>query len=647
MLTPKYLQRIIEATEKKASQLNNYLTNKVVDRILTLFENTGEINVNPASIHDMKKLESAGKLFDEVQEEIIRYLPIIQDEVRVAFMDASGKINKDVYDFTKHVIDVEHEKGELLDVEIPELPKATDFEKVGIPQSAADLNLTPKEIRMLESAYNRTNGEIYNITQTTAAATQQTFIDACDSAYWKVAHGVSPSTAITEAIEEVAAKGITTVHYGSREDKIEVAIARAVRTGINQANGDIKLTRCAEMGVGHVIVNSHIGARVTKHEDYTNHSLWQGKVYKLDWSNPALSKYQPTEQEIKENKKSFAFLNVIKQFFTRKMVEEEYEDFITVCGYGKMLGISGINCRHGFDPFVPGKSINTNQPIDSEKNRQQYELEQKQRAKEREIRELKRKKYAFDNAEPSDTQTKEAIEEKRKELKEKLTQKRAEYREFCKENRLSTENYRLQVAKAYGVSNSEVPMRSDNEYVPRTREEMMFATDEMKSELDKILTRKSKWSGNIHVDSNLVGGKKEWSCDITVCEGASDVTLRHELIHSYSVSYYDEKLYKANQIIEEASTELLAREMERKVKGFVKEYDKVMDSDVLALLRINELAKIEKTPYDWAVLVMNQEMPDRIAWIVSQVYQKDLRDKVLDEIYECIARLEGGYMREL
>lgn len=464
MLTPKYLQRIIETTERKTSQLNSYLTSKVIDRILTLFENTGEINVNSASIHDIKKQEAAGKLFDEVQEDIIRQLPAIQNEVRIAFMDAAGKINIDVYDFTRHVIDVEHEKGELLDIELPDLPETTDFEKVGIPQSAADLNLTPKEIRMLESAYNRTNGEIYNITQTTAAATQQTFIDACDSAYWKVAHGVSPSTAITEAIEEVSAKGITTVHYGSREDKIEVAIARAVRTGINQANGDIKLTRCAEMGVGHVIVNSHIGARVTKYEDYTNHSLWQGKVYKLDWSNPVLSKYQPTEQEIKENKKSFAFLDKIKQFFSGKKSEKEYEDFITVCGYGKMLGICGINCRHSFDSFYPGVNVNINKPIDPEKNRQRYELEQKQRAKEREIRELKRKKYAFDNAEPSDKQTKGAIEEKRKELKEKLTQKRTEYREFCKENRLSTENYRLQIAKKYGVINNNAKVSVLNEY---------------------------------------------------------------------------------------------------------------------------------------------------------------------------------------
>lgn len=637
MLTPKYLQKIIEATEKRTSQLNSYLTGRIVDRILTLFENTGEIDVNPASIHDAKKQEAAGKLFDEVQEEIIRQLPDIQKEVRTAFMDAAGKMDKDVYEFTKHVIDVEHEKGELQDVELPDLPDATDYEKVGIPQSAVDLNLTPKEIRMLESAYNRTNGEIYNITQTTAAATQKNFIDACDSAYWKVAHGVSPGTAITEAIEEVSAKGITTVYYGRREEKIEVAIARAVRTGINQANGDIKLTRCAEMGVGYVRVNAHIGARVTKYEDYTNHSLWQGKVYQLDWSNLTLSKYQPTQQEIKENRKSFSFLNAVKQFFARKQSEEEYEDFITACGYGKMLGICGINCRHSFDPFYPGVNINTDKPIDSGKNSQRYELEQKQRAKEREIRELKRKKYAFDNAEPSDEQTKEAVEEKRKELKEQLTKKRVEYRDFCKENKLSTENYRLQIAKAYGVENSDTPKRFMNEFTKRSKAEIVKKTSETKQELDDIITRESKWSGNVNVASLDAGGQKEWNCDITVGENASDITIRHELIHSYSLSYYEKEEYLKHRIIEEASTELLAREI-GKLKGEILSEDRW---DIQLLRNINNIAKINDTDYDFAVSLMNQEMPERISWLIRQINKAQISDLEQDNLFDIISKLEG------
>lgn len=482
MLTPRYLQRIIEATEKKAEQLNDYLVSRIVDRILTLYEKTGEMNINSSSMHDVLKMEYAGKLFDEIQDELARRMPEIQKEVRMAFYDAAGKINADMYDFTRKVIDIEHEKGELRD--IPELPNVTDMEKAGIPNSEKDLNLTPKEIRMLEAAYNRTNGEIYNITGTTASVAQQSFIDACDTAYWKTAHGVSPSTAITEAIEELATKGITTVHYGNRKDKIEVAIARAVRTGINQANGDIKLTRCAELGVGHVVVSSHIGARVTSSEDYTNHAHWQGKVYSLDWNNPVLSKYQPTQQEIQENQKLYGFLDKTKQFLKR-LSGKKYKNFISYCGYGKMLGICGINCRHSFDPFWEGVSINTWKPIDPEENKQRYELEQKQRAMERKIRNIKRQKNAFDNAESTDEQVQKAIKDKRREINKLLKQQREEYRKFCRDNRLSTDTYRLQIAKVNGVSNDYIISKPIK--IPEGIEKIPGMTENIQREIQKGL----------------------------------------------------------------------------------------------------------------------------------------------------------------
>ena len=449
MLTPKFLQRITEATEKKTGEVNEYLTQRIVDRILHVYEKTGEVNVNSAALFDALKQQESGKLFDEVVEEIARRMPEIQEEVRQAFYDSAGKISKDMYDFTQRVIEIEHEAGELLDIDLPDI---TDWEQVGIPKTAKDLHLTPKEIRMLEAAYKRTNGEIYNITQSTALATERTFVDACDNAWWKVMHGVSPDVAIMEAIEEAAAKGITTVHYANREEKIEVAIARAVKTGVNQANGDITLTRCAEMGVGYVLVNEHIGARVTKAEDYTNHAHWQGKVYKLDWGNAKLAKYEPAQEEIKENKKSFGFLEKIKQFLSRKPTRQ-YEDFITVCGYGKMLGICGINCRHSFNPFYPDININTNKGFDKQENEERYRNEQKQRTMERTIRELKRREAALKHAENQTDN--EEITKRRIELQERIKEKREEYIEFCKDKKLTRESYRLQIAKKYGVSNGD------------------------------------------------------------------------------------------------------------------------------------------------------------------------------------------------
>ena len=638
MLTPRFLQRITEATEDKTAKLNKYLTQRIIDRILHVYEKTGEVNINTAALFDALKQQESGRLFDEVVDEIAKRLPEIQNEVRQAFYDSAGKISNDMYLFAQEIVELE-------DIPNVKLPKVSDFERIGIPKKAKNLNLTPKEIRLLEAAYKRTNGEIYNITRTTAQASEKTFINACDSAWWKVTHGVSRDEAIMEAIDEVAEKGITTVHYANREEKIEVAIARAVRTGVNQANGDITLTRCAEMGVGYVLVNEHLGARVTKYEDYTNHAYWQGKVYKLNWNNPVLAQYQPTPQEINENSKSHSFLAKIKEFLTgaSRIKDEKYKDFIEVCGYGKMLGICGINCRHSFNQFYPGINNNTNKGIDSQENAQRYANEQKQRAMERNMRDMKRREEALAYAEKQTDN--EEITKRRKELQEKLKKKREEYVDFCAENKLTRESHRLQIAKVFGVENHEIVPRSmSNDFVKRTHEDIYKAARNIKSELDGIMVKKSKWSEKI-IFHEGVGCKKEWNCDITLCEGASNIAIRHELLHSYSLSHYPKKIYLENQILEETNVELLSREIERIKTGYWKPLDEKYDSDLMKLLRINEIAKLYPSRYEYTLALINQDLPKRMQWLTQKVYNNldNIDEELIDELYSCITRVSGRY----
>lgn len=450
MLTPEYLTRIVEATQEKVSEVNAYLVARIARRIKELFESTGKVDISPSSISDIKKQIASGKVYEDVQSEIEKKLPGIQREVKRAFYDAAGKISYDNTVFTEKVVEIEQEQGNLLDIE---LPKATKLERIGIPEDASKLNMTPKEIRVLESAYKRTNGEIYNLTRTCAGEAQRDFIEACDRAFFRVKRGVSIDTAIMDAINEVASKGITTVHYGRRNDSIESAIARAVRTGVNQANGDIVLTRCAEMGVSHVLVSQHAGARVTKRDDYTNHSLWQGKVYRVEWGHPTLAQYEPTMQEIQENSSSFSFLDKIKGFFQSKSDNSKYQDFITECGYGQMLGICGINCRHSFGAFYPGVNINTNKPINQKLNEEKYNLEQKQRGMEREIRKTKRIKSAIEASELEGEEFTDRIREINRLIKDQV----ASYNIFCAEHAdkgIKPINWRLKVAKVEGISNS-------------------------------------------------------------------------------------------------------------------------------------------------------------------------------------------------
>ena len=135
----------------------------------------------------------------------------------------------------------------------------------------------------------------------------------------KVQSGVSVQKAVVEAIKEVSDRGIEVVDYRlGKSDRIEVAIARAVRTGVNQANADIVLTRCAEMGVSFVKVSSHLGARVTGTNDYTNHSWWQGRVYALNWDNSVLKEFAESANVEDEG---FEWLNQM-----RKAMQEKYQN---------------------------------------------------------------------------------------------------------------------------------------------------------------------------------------------------------------------------------------------------------------------------------------------------------------------------------
>lgn len=443
MLTPEFLLRIVEATEEKTAELNNYVAERIAKRIMSLFSKKGKVELIPSSVLDARKAKETGKLTEEVSQIVEEKLPEIKSEVKKAFVKAANQIDADNRLFTQKVVQVELDNGVIQDIELPEL---SDYEKSGIPKKIKDLNLTQKEVRLLERAYRVTNGTLNNLTRTTALASQRTFIAAVDTAYWKATHGVSIHTAIAEAVEECAKEGAYVLYPTGHRDRIEVAVARAVRTGINQAAGDITLTRCAEMGVNAVIVSSHAGARYTDKDEPANHMSWQGKVYSIDWKSPALSQYEVTEEEREENKGIFKFLDRIRIFLNRHQ-EKTAGDFIAVTGYGTGEGLCGWNCRHSFGPYYKGISVNDNKPYDSEEDKRKYDLEQEQRAKERKIRELTRKRNVCRHSmkESEDDVLADEFKEKYQKIQKNLDSARDSYEDFCQKNNLKTRQERLKV----------------------------------------------------------------------------------------------------------------------------------------------------------------------------------------------------------
>lgn len=432
MIDADYLSLIMDAVEEQLGEIQDYLLEKIANRVYeTFLDNNANLFI-PATRQEMRLLLNSGMLYEEIQTEIEKRLPSIRGIVHDEFLKSAAEISKQSLETARMIVDVAG-----INVDIP------DLEKVGIVKSAKDLHMTEYEIRQMEAVYRRTMGDITNMTKTTADMSQQAYIDACDTAYLKVKTGVSLQTAIIEAIRDLGKQGVKVVEYsnrtGTREEKIDVAVARAVRTGVNQANGEIVLTRCAEMGVPAVYVSEHLGARVTKADDYTNHSWWQGQVYSVDWTKNAELKDLLDGARLEQP--GFEYLAEMRDELSK--VKSNYPDLVEHTGFGKMLGLCGINCRHTMSPFYPGINIDRGSQIDKAKNEERYKLDQKQRAMERAIRETKREYSAFKGVKSDD----EEFKKEKKRLRDKLQKQSDRYLDFCQKNGLKPRNMSLRESR--------------------------------------------------------------------------------------------------------------------------------------------------------------------------------------------------------
>jgi hypothetical protein len=87
-------------------------------------------------------------------------------------------------------------------------------------------------IRLMERNYEKSLHEWNNYTGTFANEAQKLFINQCDLAYDKVMSGATAyDQAVREAVETVASDGVIVEYPSGHKDTLEVATARAVRTG--------------------------------------------------------------------------------------------------------------------------------------------------------------------------------------------------------------------------------------------------------------------------------------------------------------------------------------------------------------------------------------------------------------------------------
>ena len=383
MLSPEYLARIEEGSEEIASQLHTYIIRHIIDRMMIRIGRGYDYLLTSSDRWRIQILQDAGYLLEDITAELSKYTKRQEKEIKAAMEEAGIK-----------ALEYDHKI----------------YEAAGL--SPMPLTQSPALIRLMERNYRATLGEWNNYTRTTAEAAQRLFLNECDLAYNKVLSGaVSYSRAVKEAVDNVVSGGVIVQYPSGHKDTIETATARAVRTGVAQATGDISIKRMEEMNWDIILVSAHIGARTGDGgQNPGNHLWWQG------------------------------------QFYSRTGSDRRFPPF-SQTGYGTGEGLCGWNCRHSF-----GSGDGVNNPykdIQTADNYKVEQLEKRQRTLERRIRKTKREvmgmQEAVDKCKDEPAKFEMQLELDRKSYL--LQRKNKAYNEFCKTNDLRTQQERLQIAR--------------------------------------------------------------------------------------------------------------------------------------------------------------------------------------------------------
>lgn len=378
MLTPEQLAYCADDMIKLYSRLDEAIVRDIARRITkagTLTE-TGRLQINA--------LQNVGMLYDDILKTISSY---------------TGKSESVLFDL--------FENAALWSVEYDmDIYAANGLNPI-------PLNMSPAAMQVLEAGYIKTNGNINNLTRTTAVTSQTSFIDACTFAEMKAESGAfSYEQAIADAIKQIAIPGGYVLYPSGHKDRIDVAVRRNVMTGVGQTTGQICLGYAQDMGCDLMEITAHCGAR-------PSHAQWQGQVVSLS------------------GRKGYLSLSDI--------------------GYGTGDGFKGWNCRHDWYPYFEGSPRMYSEKDIEELNAENikfpdgsmhtyYEAEQYQRAYERAIRETKRILAAQDECikNTSSESLKRAVQNDFDKFAVKLKKQEAKLNDFCNKTGLLKDNARVQ-----------------------------------------------------------------------------------------------------------------------------------------------------------------------------------------------------------
>lgn len=331
MLTGDEIESLPIGLEKQFRQLEKRIMRDIIRRL----KSAGEIT--RAADWQIYRASELGKAADDIKKEIAEALGASEAEVNKIYTDAAK---------------TDWARSKKL------------YKAVGQAAVAYKDNEPLKQL--VAAIKKQTADELKNITRTLGVATAnkgkiktvsltEYYTDMLDAAVLDISSGAFDyNTVLQHTVTQLANSGIRTINYDSvskrpSSARIDVAVRRAVMTGIGQLTARVSEDNANALGTDMYEVSAHSCCR-------PEHVEWQGGWY--------------TMAQLK-----------------------------SVCGYGKVDGLKGANCGHDFYPVIPGvsepaytaeelKQMKADEAEEHEykgKKYTKYEASQKQRRLERTV----------------------------------------------------------------------------------------------------------------------------------------------------------------------------------------------------------------------------------------------------------------------
>lgn len=424
MLSPSYLESLPVGIVNQYAELESWIIADISRRIAG-----ADFVMTPTAEWQIKKAQMLRLSYDDVVKQVSRTLGKSQKEVRALFKEAGVTALKS---------------------------DASIYSLAGKDPTAFMNSLALN--RTLMAGIQQTNGLMSNFCRSLASESNKLYNDLLDQAYFEVQSGAfSYQTSIRKAVKQLGQQGIQTVKYPSgHTDQVDVAVRRALISGVNITCARLQLDLAGEMECDLVEVTSHFGAR-------PSHADWQGGIYSISGK------------------------------------ARGYRGLAEATGYGSGGGLCGWNCKHNFYPHFKGLSKPLGNPHDAKESEEYYNATQKQRAYERQIRKAKRQIQSTRSAleATTDKDLQDLLKKDLEGYRSKLRNKQDALDKFCKENDLYRRRERESIVKR--GTNSNTPIKKPSTSTKPNKISKKQAKENYNNACKQVLER-----GKINGNENLL-----------------------------------------------------------------------------------------------------------------------------------------------